>query len=290
MHRLFSHLSDNHRGILIMILSTLAFSFMGASVKLATQTLPSSEVVFFRAFLMVLFILPTMIQKKISFWRTNKFLLFLRSLAGFTALSLSFYVTSKIRLGDASILNHTSVIFVAILSVLFLEEVVSKGLITCIIVAFLGAGLIVKPGFDVVNIPGLLGLLGGFCSSISYVSIKRLHDTDSYLTIVFNFGFWSSLLAIILFANQFRFPVGIEIPTLLAVGAFSTIGQVFMTYAFKLGDASDVSPCQFVGVIFSMFWGALFWSELPDFVSLLGTILVIGGGIGIIRLQDNSIS
>lgn len=278
-----THLKRN--GILLMIAASLFFSVMGALVKYATEDLPSMEAVFFRAAVTLIIITPWMIYKKIPLLGKNRLLLLTRSAFGFIALGLTFYVTSKIHLADVSILNRTSVLFVALLSAFFLREKVSAPLIIYIICAFLGAAMVVKPQLNMVNIPGLLGLAAGFFAAIAYVSVKALHKTESFFTIVFSFSFFSTFASLIFFHQQFVMPQGFHWFALIGLGLCGTIAQLLMTYAYKHTEASIVTPYSFITVIFSALWGMFFWGEIPDIWSAFGGILIIACGIGIVRLK-----
>lgn len=272
-------------GILFMIAACLFFSSMGALVKYTTGRLPVTEAVFFRAFVSLLIITPWMIYKRIRLIGHHLPLLLLRSASGFTALSLSFYVISKIPLADASILNHTSVLFVAILSALFLREKVTAPLLIYIVCALVGVALMIKPSFDVVNVAGLLGLASGLFASIAYVSIKQLHKTDSFFTMVFSFSLFSSAASFALFQHQFIEPHGTEWAALIGMGILGTVAQLMMTYAYKHTDASIVSPYSFSAVLFAAMFGIIFWGEIPDRWSILGGSLIVACGIGIMKLK-----
>lgn len=269
-----------------MILASLFFSFMGALAKYTTQRLPAMEAVFFRAFVSLLVISPWMIRNKIPFLGRNIRTLFVRSFTGFIALSLNFYILDQLPLADVSILNHTSTLFVAVLSAFFLKEKVGLTLAIYIICAFVGTVLIVKPRMDMINIPGLLGLASGLFAAFAYISIKKLHKTDSFFTMVFYFSAVSTIGSIF-FVGQFIPPSLPELAALVGLGFFGTIAQLLMTYSYKYTEASIVNPYSFTTVLFSCTWGATFWGEIPDRWSILGGLLIIACGIGIMRLKKN---
>lgn len=275
------------RGILLMLASSLLFAFMGGMAKEAMATLPVMQTVFFRALVSLIVLTPWMAYKKIPFFGVNRPWLLIRSAAGFTALVLSFYATALLHLADAAILNQTSVLFVALLSVVFLKEKVGWLLVTFILGAFLGAGFIVKPSFLVLNVPGLAGLASGFFASIAYVSIRRLHRTESFYTMVFAFSLFSTLGGLVLGAHDFRMPEGMEWAYLIGLGACGTVAQLFMSAAYHYGEASRISPYAFFGVIFSAILGFVFWNEVPDAWSVAGGVLIIACGAGIMRLKKS---
>ncbi|OGP08611.1 MAG: hypothetical protein A2048_08970 [Deltaproteobacteria bacterium GWA2_45_12] len=277
-------------GILLMIIAALFFSVMGALTKHATARLPFMEAVFFRAFVSLVLITPWMLTKKIPFIGKNNKVLLVRSFSGFTALALNFYVLTKITLADTSLLSNTSVPFVALLSIFLLGEAKSTPLFIYIFCGLIGATLIIKPSFHVANVPGLLGLTSGLFAAIAYIGIKKLHQTESFFTIVFYFSFFSSLLAFIMMIPNFIWPTSLEWVSVIGIGLCGTVAQLCMTYSYKFIDASVVSPYSYFGVIFSALWGLLFWKEIPDLLSILGALLIISCGIGIMKMKPREIT
>lgn len=273
------------RGIISSLLAAFFFSIMGALVKYSASEVPVMQVVFYRTVINLFLLIPYMAAKKISFFGNHKRLLLTRSIAGFVALCLGFFATSHLKLADASILGETSVVFVALLSALVLGERLSTKLWVLIFTSLCGAALIIKPTFNFINVAGLVALAGGFMRAVAYISMKRLHDTENSFTIIFNFCFYSTFFSLILFGSTFEATrLGIWF-ALLIMGTCGTIGQIFLTYGYRYAPASIAAPLSFCGVLFSAFWGALVWGELPDVVSLIGTGVVIASGVAIIRLS-----
>ena len=60
---------------------------------------------------------------------------------------------------------------------------------------------------------------------------------------------------------------------LILVGVFGTIGQILLTYAYRLAPASYVSIYNYAGILFSMLMGYFILHET------VGLNSVIGGGI-----------
>lgn len=277
--------SDKAKGIVLMVVASFCFSIMGACSKTLVARLPIMEIVFFRAFVSFLLLIPWMRSKKISFLGRNRLGLMTRGICGCVAIGFSFYAISKIDLAQSAMLNYTSPIFVALLAFFFLKERPSVELVFCIVLAFVGAAFIVKPGTDLANLAGLAGLLAGFFSALAYVSIKKLHATDAPATMVFYFAWITSVVAAC-FLPIFVMPNVSEFGILLATGFFGTIAQLIMTESYKYASATVVSPFSFSGVLFSGFWGLVLWNEVPDTLSLLGGLLIVSCGIGIVRLRE----
>ena len=278
------------RGILYMVAASLFFTIMHIFAKRLSSHVPVAEITFFRSLITLLLISPWMLFKKEPFFGQNKKLLFIRGLFGFSSLFLGFFAISQIRLGDVTVLWKTSVVFTAAFAAFFLKEKVTAGLMSLICVAMVGAALIVKPGFEIMNLGGLAALTAGVFVGIVTISVRELHKTESSLTIIFSFSLWATLMSGILFGHQFILPPATDLLSLILMGIAGTIGQLWFTSAFIYAPASVTQPYAFSEVIFAMIAGFILWGEVPDSLSLLGSGLIIVSGIGILRAARPPVS
>lgn len=269
----------------LMFLAALSFSLMGAAVKYVSPGIPYMQSVFWRGSISVLLIAPWMLRNKISFWGKQRIFLLNRSLLGFAAISCSFFAATKIDLASASVLTLTSVIFVPVLAVSILHEKVTSDLMRWIAFAFVGVLLVVKPGVNTLTWPALVGLSSGFFSACAHVAVRKLNATEAAETIVFNFCFYSAVCSLFLSLKTFMLPDMHTLYALFLMGFAGACGQLFMTHAYRLAPAAWVSPFSFSGVVFSAVWGALLWSEFPDALSILGSVLIFFGSYKLLRLK-----
>lgn len=269
-------------GVFLILGASVCFACMNALTRYADR-LPAVEIAFFRAFINLIFLVPYMVRKKISFLGRHRALLTIRGIAGFSSLVLGFYAISLIDLSDVTILWKTSAIFTAVLSAIFLKERISPLLSACIAGAFVGATLIVKPKFDVLNVPGIAALAAGFAISIVGLSIRKLHDTEESLTIIFSFCLWGTILGFLLSLNNFIIPNFREAWVLLWVGTLGAVGQLLYTDAFRHASAAQIQPYQYFEVLVAMTLGVSIWGELPDMWDILGTVLIVICGIYVYR-------
>jgi drug/metabolite transporter (DMT)-like permease len=56
-----------------------------------------------------------------------------------------------------------------------------------------------------------------------------------------------------------------------------------------MAPASAIAPINYLAVVLGGLWGWLLWQQVPDYWSLLGSAMVIGGGLLTIYLaRDRS--
>lgn len=277
--------NDIRRGAMLMIGSALMFALMGVAVKVASRALSSAEIVFFRSFLGLLFLLPTMAPLGLAGLRTTRPREHLiRGVAGVATMACFFYTLAHMRLPDAVLLNYSLPLFMPFVEALWLGEPVPRRLWGPIGVGFAGIVLIVKPGIGVFQPIALVGVLSALFASIAQVGIRQLTRTEPLVLIIFYFGVVSTLLSAIPAALSWRTPAGVEWLLLLAIGGCGTVGQLLLTGAYGSAPAARVGPFIYSSVVFAGLLEWMLWRSIPDALSFAGMIVVAGAGVLALRI------
>lgn len=270
-------MSDRSKGILYMLASSLFFALMAAAVKFAGD-LPTMEKVFFRNIIGVVVSAHAIIKSGEGFKGNNTKYLTYRALLGFLGVVFYFYALGHLPLGDAVVLNQMNPFFVIIFAALFLGERIKQLQIRAILVALVGVVFVSQPQFDYTVIPAIAGLLSAVFAASAYTMIRYLSKTDTSNAIVFYFTAISTLLTIpFLIFGDFVMPTLLDLIILLAVGIFATFAQYFMTSAYSYAPAGDLSIYSYGNTVFSIFIGIFIWSEIPNYLSIIGVILILTG-------------
>ena len=164
-----------HKGVVWMIIATLFFALMGTFVKIGSHFFSETELVFYRSFFSLIFILMIAKINKIHL-KTNYIKLhFFRSFVGFLSLLGFFYAISELPLSTAISLNYTSPLFLGLLIPFVLKRKVNKWLFSFVCVGFLGIFFLLKPSFDNQNyFAGLIGLGSGIGAALAYLFMTQL--------------------------------------------------------------------------------------------------------------------
>jgi len=274
-------------GILMMIIATICLSLMAAMVKFLGH-LPVMEIILFRSIPTMLIIPIILKNKKIPFWGNNKPLLLLRSsLSSFAAIAY-FYTITVMILTDAITIKQLSPILIIFLSSIFLGEKIGFKKITLFILAFLGALLVVKPGFHLDIFPAVIALLGAISTAGSHVAVRGLRLTDHPLVIVNYFGYSTGLVSfgILLWQGNFIIPDASSLFVLLLLGLVGLGGQFALTKAYQMASTKLVSLYLYLQIIFGALLGVLFFKEIPDLFSIFGAFLIIISGYLNYTLKD----
>ena len=269
-------------GVIWMIIATFFFAFMGMFVKLGSPYFSEIELVFYRSFISLIFIILIIVNKKISLKTNFKKLHFYRSFVGFLSLLAFFYAISHLPLSTAISLNYTSPLFVALLITFFLNKKPSFYVCCLLLIGFFGAFLILKPTLIGNSaFAGFIGLLSGFGAGLAYLFMAQLGKVNEPDTrVVFYFTLLSSICAGLLMLLQ---DTNLEIFQhwwlLLGLGVSATIAQLALTKAYRVGNTLKNAGLSYLTILFSSVLGLIVFSETLDVLSLVGILLIIISGI-----------
>ena len=268
-----------------MLLSALSFGFMGVAVK-GTGGVSLFQGVFFRNLIILILVTASLAGKPREFFRgqkENRPFLMARSFLGLAGVILYFYTLSHLNLADATMLNKLSPFFVTLFAALFLKEKLGRIQIPALVLAFIGAVLIIKPRFDLSVLPALTGLLSAVTAGGAYTLIRFMRDRENPHTIIFHFSLVSTLVTLPLAVFFWIPPSPLQWAALIGTGIFASGGQFFLTWAYQLAPAGEVSIYNYSHILFSGILGFLFFREVPDVLSLLGGALIVLVALGLYR-------
>lgn len=273
-------MDNKSKGIIFILISSLSFAIMGAFVKLSGN-IPSIEKSFFRNLVSCIVAFFMIIYHKNSFFgkRENQKYLFWRALLGTLGVICYFYAIDHMVLSDSAMLNKLSPFFVTIFAVIFLKERIKPVQIAGLFAAFIGGLFIIKPSFNISVIPALIGLASAIFAGGAYTIVRFLGGREKYYTIVFYFSFFS-IVSTFPFMLMVYKPLTLEqIIILIAAGVFASIGQFALTIGYKYAPASEIAIYDYINIIFSAIIGQLIWNEIPDILSIIGYVMIIGSSI-----------
>ena len=279
-------LSKNQLGFLYMFLSICAFSIMDLIVKWS-DNYPIGEVLFFRGFcgvIPLLFLIPK--EKYSSFYKTKKpFLHFKRCLSGLIAIVAIFIALRKLPLATVTSISFAAPIFTTLLSIFLLSEKVGFYRWLAVLVGFIGIIIISEPGFNSMNIYYVYPII--FCLGLSYVAItiKQLSSTEPVWLISFYFSISIMIMSFFTIPSGWVFPNLFDLALLSLLGLLGGLANLWLTQSYKFSDVSLVTPLKYLGLIFAIFFGYIFWSEVPSVKTLIGSALVITSSVIIFRRE-----
>lgn len=205
-------------------------------------------------------------------------------------LGLSFFYNEaiiKLSLSFAAVLLSTFPVFVMILAAIFFKERITKRKVTCMLLAIAGCVLVsgfLEAGGNIIwSAAGLaVGVLSAFCYGL-YSIITKMIMQRGYHSITITFYFMAVIMAVMApFADlqvlgQFvtEAPVANTSFLVLHSALCAVIPYVIYTMSFNYMDSGKAAILAAIEPAAAMVFGALFFSEIPSLLSVVGMFVTI---------------
>lgn len=286
MTRRWCALADNVRGAVLVTLGALLLTGMAIFVKILGSRLDSFQILFFRSFIGLLFILPLAFQQGWGICRTKIPMMHMtRGGIGIMGNFCFFYSITHLLLADAMALQFSRPLFMIVLAALFLGEVTGwkRGIAT--LIGFSGILIYTRPfgaGFEPA---ALVGAAGAFFGALVVVAIKQLSRTESTTVIMFYYAFWGAIFSLIPALLVWQTPTGHEMALLLLVGFLGIAGQSMITRGVSVAETTVVLPFDYLRIVYAAVFGLLLFDEVPGPWSIAGAVVIVASTLTILMLE-----
>lgn len=274
------------RGMLWMLGAALFFSTSVGFVKHLSTTLSAFEIVFLRQLIGVVFMIPWLMRIGVFSMRTRRLpMLTLRAGLSYLGMLASYYSYTLISLADAVSLQFTTPLFTTILAILFLKEIVGKHRWGALLFGFIGVAIIVRPGFEAINVGVPIALLAALFYGSSNVANRALTSTEATPVIMF-YGFLLQLpMAAIPAAMNWVTPGWEHALPLLGFGMVAFGAQYCLTRSFAVAEASLVEPVMFIRLPCVAVIGYFLFAQVPDVWTWVGGAVIFVSTYGLARME-----
>jgi drug/metabolite transporter (DMT)-like permease len=247
---------------------------MAVVIRLASKSLPTFEIAFFRNAFGLLALLPVLLHGGASLRTQQLPRYLLRSSIGIGSMLAAFWAIGHLPLSQAISLSYSTPLFVTIAAVIWLGEIVRKRRWAAVLLGFIGVLIIVQPWSSAFTGGSLIALLAAILSAVVAIQIKQLSRIDPADTIVFyTYVFWVPLSFLpALFVWQW--PHGIVWIWLICTGLFGTGGQLLWTRALRLGEVSALTPISFMQLPVVAIAGYFLFDEKISRWTVLGAAII----------------
>ncbi len=269
--------STTLQGIVWMVLSTLLFVAMNGIVRYLGGALPAAEAAFIRYFMGTLFILPMVIKNwpgRISSNDTKLFVL--RGLFHGIGVGLWFYAMANIPIAEVVAIGYVSPIFIFIGAALFLGEGLQMHRLFGIFCGLLGTMIILRPGFQEINLGQLAQLCAAPLFAASFVIAKKLTQTQSSTVIVGMLSLGCTITLIPATIIQWQTPTLAQFLWLTLTAGIATLGHYALTRAFQAAPITLTQPLNFLQLVWATILGVLMFSDPLDPFVLTGGAIILG--------------
>ena len=275
------------KGILFMCLAILIMPMMNSMAKALTVDYPLFMVVWARA-------AGHFVSMALVFWPGRGWRLFktaklgmqlARSAVMFASNCSYIAALSTVALATASAIMFTAPLMVTALSQPFLGERVGIRRWSAVIVGFLGALIIIRPGLDTPTFDatgwGLILLMFSAASFAIYqILTRKLSERDSAETM----NVYMPLVGTVVLSCAMPFIIVLPLSVadwalFISVGVFGGFTQYFVTKSLEQAPASVVSPYLYGELLIAAILGFAIFGDFPDLWTWVGAGVIAASGV-----------
>jgi drug/metabolite transporter (DMT)-like permease len=277
------------RAIAWMLAAVAVFSAMDTAMKLLAAHYPTLQVTTLRGAASLPFVLAWVLATAgpRSIIPVRWPLHLLRGVLGMVMIGCFVYALRTLPLSTAYTLYFVSPLLVAALSVPLLGEHVGPRRWAAIGVGLVGVLIVLRPGGEgLISVPGLMVIAAASAYAVGAITVSLLTRTDTPQSMVVWFLVLMAIGAGVMGWTQWQ-PIDWAAHGWLiaGLGLSGALGQVALTRAFQLGQASVIAPLEYTGLLWVIGWDLMLWNVLPDRWTWMGAAVIVASGLYLLHRE-----
>jgi len=268
-------------GLTLMLCAMFLFAAGDMFAKLLTDSFHPVQIIWFRQSGLLAGVVVMLLLKGPQILRSARPRLQITRGTLVVGSSLAFvFAVQYVALADAVAASFVAPFFVTILGTVVLKEKVGVRRWSAVVVGFIGALIIIRPGMGVIHPAAMLVVLAAALFSARQVIGRLLADTDRTVTTVAYTALTSSLLISIALPFYWQMPsTADQWAVLIGMATVAGLGEILVIKALEVAEAAVVAPIHYTIILWATVYGYFIFNQLPDYWTLLGTAIIVAAGI-----------
>lgn len=210
---------------------------------------------------------------------------FARSLGFGVHTALFLVAITFLPLADAIAVLFVGPLLVTALSAPLLGEKVGAARWAGVLAGFIGALVIIRPGFGVFHWAMVLVLLSAACLALYQLTTRELSNHEDPLTTLFYTPAAGLVVLSVAVPFVWTVPARGDVLLMAFMGGVGALGHFMLIKAYETAEASSLAPFSYVLIVSATFFGYAVFGDVPDGWTILGALIVIGSGVYIGRIE-----
>ncbi|WLD99295.1 DMT family transporter [Agrobacterium leguminum] len=248
---------------------------MTALVKAQGVTYPAFQLVFIRAMIGLLFILPLIWRHRMEMvrvrypWR-NIF----RICCNAIALTSNFIAITLLPLATVNAVGFSRPLVTMAMAVAVLGEKVSRYRWAGACLAFVGVLIVIGPGGAAFNAGVLVVLVSVVFGALAVIQTRALRQENTTVMMVF-YTVGLAVITAVPAIWTWKPVATLDWGPLLAIGLLAQLGQYCFLRAYRIADASVLAPVGYLSILFVTAVGYFLFDEVPEARVVFGIVIIL---------------
>jgi len=275
-------------GVSYTLLSAVGLAFTGLFGKLGGSEFSLEALIFWRflaSFIFCALFLGLIGKLHHVFSFQNPKIHFLRAFFVLGAQYSFYYYIQKVTLMNGMVLLSMGPLFIPMIEWIVLRNKIGKSTWAGLIVSCIGMICVLQPDKGIFTLLSLIGILAGFCQGCSQVVFGLSTKSErSDLSILYLFFLCMAFSLVPFLFSDGSWGIGkaeVWSPFLIVIGmgASSVLNQLARAVAYMHGTPSRLATFLYFAILLAAIFDWLIFGKIPNTLSAIGAILVVGGGL-----------
>jgi drug/metabolite transporter (DMT)-like permease len=278
----------NHRGVLLALAAFGIFASHDAIIKYLGGSYSPFQIVFFSVlfgFPMVTFLLMRdaasgNLRPAHPWWTA------MRTVAVVITASAAFYAFTSLPLAQVYAILFAAPLLITILAIPILGERVGIRRGLAVLVGLGGVFVVLQPATTTLTLGHIAALVAAVGGAFASVIVRKIGREERAVVLIL----YPMMANFVLMGAAMPFvyePMpGQDLALLAVIAALALVATNCLIFAYRAAPAATVAPMQYSQIIWASAYGALFFGEALEWMTLLGTIIIVTSGLYIVFRED----
>jgi drug/metabolite transporter (DMT)-like permease len=278
-------------GVILAFLGYASFSIGDALIKATGPSMSVFEIAFFTTSFSVI---PALLTSRGERWRDiyklhHPVLVHIRCATAIIGTGCVMYAFTHIPFAEVYAIGFMTPIMVTALSVLVLKEYVAIHRWLLLFVSFLGVVLVIRPGANEIELGHMVLLVSVVLGGITTTILRHVAPRERRISLVGLQVLYSGIANGLLMIPFFVVPSWEQLAVFACIGIIGGMGGLLLIAATKRTPANLIAPVHYSQLIWAIVFGALFFGEYPDWIAIVGMLIVVSAGLANVLTEKTQI-
>lgn len=179
---------------------------------------------------------------------------------------------------DVIAIGFISPFFITLLAAVILKEAVGRERWLACAFGFLGAMIILRPGFSDFGWPSLLPVGAALFNATYAIITRRIGPRESSATLMFYIGITGAVILGAVLPFTWIAPTPMAWLGLAVMGVLGAAARFAIIRGYSLAPASLIQPFRYLQIVGATVFGLFVFGDFPDLWTWVGTAVIVASG------------
>jgi drug/metabolite transporter (DMT)-like permease len=277
-------------GVALALIAVFFFAVSDALTKYLTERHPIPIVLAVRYLVsLILLLVIAWPRHRSALWRVKNPMLVVARGVVITLASLTMGLALRLMpVGETIAILYLSPFAIMALAIPIFGERVSPFGWGFVVVACVGAMLILRPGGALDPLGVIFALLNATCATVFHLMTRHLSRSETAMSLLF----FVTLVGAVVFSAaavphlSSAMLSGWDLAAAAFLGAIATGGHYVFSLSYREAPASLVAPVNYFHLVWAALLGVIVFGHWPDVVTLAGMAMIFAAGVGVASLAQ----